>query len=738
MNARTIRPVFLLIAALWLPFSAAAQMTFGVSSSGKYPASVEARVYPSVALTSETVRIDVTVQVDKGNYMYALDPVGDGPVPTSLSAEIEGLLEPVAGSEWTPKPAPKKKFDRGFQTNVFYHAGEVTFSREYRVIGQTPGDYEISGNIRMQICDDVSCLPPRRNPWKFDLMVRNPNAPEQTEKAVEAPAGAQTPAPEAGESAEEEQSADAGEEASVIVAVDESDSADAEEGSDTTVAATTEDPEAAEDVAKTAAAIASQKADLPREPVSYQSETVALAEKSLGGIAIVALLAGLATLLTPCVFPMIPITISFFTKRASQSTPQRVGLCTVYSGSIILGFAILGFGLAILLKVMGFGTERAGTITQIAANPVLNILLAGLFLAFAASLFGMFDIALPSSWANKLQQKQSGRKDAFGAFLMAMVFVIVSFTCTAPIVGPLILLSFEGHWTKPLVGLTMYGVGFAVPFFILGLVPGLIQALPKSGGWLNATKVTMGLIEVAAAMKFLSNADLVRGWGIFTREFVLATWVAISAIITLYLLNSFRMSKDGEVDAIGPMRLSFGVVFGSIAFYLAYGLFGGSLHANVESFLPPQQQNVAAAAPATNTMEQTAENAEGPKMIMNDFARAQEIARKENKPLFVDFTGWTCTNCRLNEIKVFPKPEVKQLMNQYVKVALYTDDKEVGERYQKLQSERFGTFSLPFYVLLSPDDETIATYGGLIRDTSEFVQFLEYGLENAGTKIAAN
>jgi len=694
-------------AMLWIPAALSAQ--FGAATAGafEYPATVAATFDPPVARAGETVRLDVAVTVKAGYHVYSMDPLVDpeayGPFATILEfapppgyVAPDDLEEPVVfgppagleaieGEEWT-EPAPKIKYDTGFETQVRYFTGKVVFSRKFRVAAEPPAEIEAKGAVRMQLCDENSCLPPRATPFSAKLLGR------AADGAVPVPTATPTPEP-------------------------------------TATPEPTPEPTATPEAkgAGTAAPPA------PKPPAKPQSESAKLAERGPFGIVGVAFGLGLLSLLTPCVFPMIPITISFFTKRAAKTTGQRIRLCTVYAGSIVFGFAVVGFGLAVALKVLGIGIKGAGAVNQFAANPWVNIALAVVFLLFAFSLFGAFEIGLPASWANRLQQKGGGRSDAMGAFFMAMVFVIVSFTCTAPIVGPLIVLTFEGSWLTPFVGLTAYAAGFALPFFVLGLLPGALASLPKSGSWLNATKVVMGLVEIAAAMKFVSNTDLVWQWNVFTREVLLAAWAAIALVCGAYLLGMFRTSKDGPDAAVGPGRLLFGTAFASMALYFAFGLFAGRLHPSVESLLPPTTMSPVAASSGGGSKAAPAHE-----YIRNDLDAAIAQSRRENKPLFIDFTGWTCTNCRLNEIKIFPQPEVKKLMDEYVIVQLYTDDlgkdaegNPIGEKYQEYQAREFGTITLPFYATLSPDGEKLANFSGLVRDAEEFKAFLKVGLKDA-------
>ncbi|MCB2155116.1 thioredoxin family protein [bacterium] len=677
-------PILLLLAAL--PGAALAQ-GFGNLSNFRYPAEVSAAFTPSVALPGEEVRLDVTVDLNEGYHIYAMNLGAAGPVATAITIGDSTGVDAIG--EWE-EPAPETKFDLGFQVDVSYHEGKVTFSRTYKAQDIEPGEYKTDGTILIQICDATSCLPPRKMPFSADMMIRMGR--EAAAAAATEPTATPTPEP----TPVVEEVIEVEEPAVVVVESDDS---------------LLEPPPIPGTVNR----------------VSSQSSGSELARAGMAGLAGAAFLLGLISLLTPCVFPMIPITISFFTKRAASTRAKQVGLSSIYAGSIVAGFAILGFGLAVAMRLFGWGVERAGAINQLAANPWLNLGLAALFIVFALSLFGLFEMQLPSSWTQKLQKRSSGRTDAMGAMLMAIVFVIVSFTCTGPIVGPLIVLTLEGHWLKPFVGLTAYAVGFSLPFFVLGLVPQAISALPKSGGWLNSTKVVMGFLELAAALKFLSNSDLVWSWNFFTREILLATWVTISFLTTLYLIGMVRLPHDPEKSAVGPGRLMLAIVFGTISLYLTVGLFGGRLHTFIESYLPP---DAASRRGGTTVVVAGGGHAEVEELdwILNDYEAALALAKKENTPLFVDFTGWTCTNCRLMEKEMFPRPRVNELLEKYILVSLYTDDKDVGEKYQRMQAERFGTFSLPFYAIVTPDEETVATFSGLTRNEDEFVDFLRAGL----------
>ncbi|MBI5154771.1 thioredoxin family protein [Candidatus Poribacteria bacterium] len=670
-HQRILRPILTLLAGALVFLTPMAG--WGQPPGLRYPATVSARFAPASAAPGEVVTLEVTSKLDAGRYQYALKLTSDQPTPTSFEVGNSPAIVPIEGKDWV-EPTPHEKLDGAFEELVQYHEGETTFRREFRVGQVASGEYPINGKLRMQICDNRSCLPSKSTPFAALLTVKAGAPLSSGEQAPPVPV-AESPA------------------------------------------AKLEPP-----------AIHAEPSPAP--PGSQGLG----AGRGLVGFSVVAFLAGLASLLTPCVFPMIPITISFFTKRAAKTNAQRIGLSGLYAGSIVAGFAVFGFGLALAMRVFGLGVEKAGTINQLAASPVLNLLLTVLFVAFAMSLFGLFELQLPSSWVNRLQQKQRGRTDALGAVLMAVVFVLVSFTCTGPIVGPLIVTTLGGSWLKPFAGLTAYGAGFALPFFLLGLVPQALGTLPKSGGWLNSTKVVMGFLEIAAAFKFISNTDLVWQWGLFTRELVLAAWTAIATVTTIYLLGKIRLPHDTPIEAIGPTRLMFGLTFGTLAFYLAFGLFGGRLQDDLESYLPPDRTPHAATAAAPASGQTAAIQGH---FITNDLDRAVALAKSGKRPLFIDFTGWTCTNCRWMEKNMYPRPEVSSRLEKMVVVALYTDDKTHGEKYQEYQAEKFGTITLPYYVILSPDGRVAATFNGMTRDEGEFLRFLDEGIEGASEQLAA-
>ncbi len=424
---------------------------------------------------------------------------------------------------------------------------------------------------------------------------------------------------------------------------------------------------------------------------------------------------GALSLLTPCVFPMIPITVSYFTNHSAGSRAKSVRLATIYSLGIIATFTLLGMLLAIFVGAAG--------INLFASNPWVNLVITGIFLFFAFNLFGAYEITVPTGILTKLdsltRSHEGEGSGIIGALLMGLTFSLTSFTCTSPFVGTILVSASQGDWQQPLVGMLAFSTVFALPFFILALVPQWVTSLPRAGGWMNSVKVAMGFLEVAAAMKFISNVDLIWKWGIFSRTVVLAIWIAIGIILSLYLLGKFQLSHDSKPERIGAFRLVSAILSLAISFYLITGLFGAKL-GEIEAFLPPDANNLTSSVFGGGGERLT--------WIKNDYEGALAKAKAENKRVFIDFTGYTCTNCRWMEANIFVKPEVEAELKNYILSSLYTDgDGEIYEKQQKMEQDTFGTVALPFYAIVDGDGKTIATFPGLTRNTQEFVDFLKKG-----------
>jgi thiol:disulfide interchange protein DsbD len=420
-----------------------------------------------------------------------------------------------------------------------------------------------------------------------------------------------------------------------------------------------------------------------------------------------AALMGALSLLTPCVFPMVPITVSYFTGRAEKNRRVAVTQALVYGAGIVLTFTAVG-------AILAFGFGASG-LNQFAANPWLNLGIAALFIAFALNLFGAFELALPSKLLTRASSADSGRGRYAGTLLMGLAFTLTSFTCTAPFLGTLLVVASQGDWQWPLGGLLAFSSVFALPFVLLAWAPQAVATLPRSGAWLLSVKATMGLLELAAALKFLSNVDLVWSWGIFTREVVIALWIVIGIVLVVYLAGGLRLGHAPKLSRPGIPRWATVVAALVLTIWLGTGLAGQRL-GELEAFLPPGELG----------------GGEGGELAwtVNDYEGALVAAARENRPILIDFTGYTCTNCRWMEANMFTRPEVARELGRFVRVRLYTDGRgEEYLRFQNLQRDTFGTVALPYYAVLSPGGVPVVAFGGLTRDSAQFVSFLQRGLQ---------
>ena len=420
---------------------------------------------------------------------------------------------------------------------------------------------------------------------------------------------------------------------------------------------------------------------------------------------------GAVSLLTPCVFPMIPITVSYFTRKETGAPRRRREALTqaaIYGAGIVLTFTLVGLALAAVFGAAG--------LNRFAANPWVNLAIAGLFIVFALSLFGVYELAVPSRLLTAASRWESGRGRHAGTLLMGLAFTLTSFTCTAPFVGTLLVVAAQGDWQWPLAGMLAYATVFALPFVALALAPRWLSSLPRSGVWLIAVKAVMGLLELAAAMKFLSNVDLVWGWNLLTREVVLVIWMAIAMWLTAYLSGIAGVGRVPRLGRPGVRRAVAAVASAVMVVWLASGL-GGRRLGELEAFLPPA--DLAATTPGGELP-----------WIVNDLDAARAAVAATGRPMLIDFTGYTCTNCRWMEANMFPRPEVARELSRFVRVRLYTDGRgEMYRQFQNMQESLFGTVALPYYAVIAPRGQPLVGFGGLTRSSDEFVAFLRRGLE---------
>lgn len=439
---------------------------------------------------------------------------------------------------------------------------------------------------------------------------------------------------------------------------------------------------------------------------TVEDMAAATTASTLGAYLGLAALMGALSLLTPCVFPMVPITVSYFTGRAEHGRRRSVMQALVYGLGIVLTFTAVGATLAI-----GFG---AAGLNQFAANPWLNLGIAALFIAFALNLFGAFTLALPSRFLTRASTLDAGKGRYVGTLLMGLAFTLTSFTCTAPFLGTLLVVAAQGDWQWPLAGLLVFSSVFAAPFVLLAWAPQALARLPRSGNWLLSIKATMGLLELAAALKFLSNVDLVWGWGVFTRDVVITLWMAIGLLLVLYLVGGTRLGHAPRLTR--PRVGRWAAVVGALLLtvWLGTGLAGQRL-GELEAFLPPGELGGGDHGELA--------------WIVNDYDEALAVASASGQPILIDFTGYTCTNCRWMEANMFTRPEVERELARYVRVRLYTDGRgELYARHQAKQRDTFGTVALPYYAVLSPEGRPVVAFGGLTRDAAHFVAFLQRGL----------
>ena len=412
----------------------------------------------------------------------------------------------------------------------------------------------------------------------------------------------------------------------------------------------------------------------------------------------VAVAGGILAFLTPCVFPMLPVTLVYFGK-GSGPTPSR-SRAGWFAFGIISSFTVLGIAIAVVFGASG--------VARFAANPKVNVALAAIFIFFALNLFGFFELPIPSSWmtrAVKSTQDTNARTPG-GAALLGAVFALTSLTCTAPFVGSLLVMAARGERTLPFTGMLLFSAAFALPFYLLARAPRLLDRLPKAGEWIHALRVCVGFVELAAAVKFIANADVVSNWGVVTRPFVLVSWAALSLALVIYLAVRAARGFSRAASAAAA------IVFAGVTFALASAARGKEVRV-IEPYLPPVRTASAV------------ESGEQGQWILNDLTKARAVAARSGKLVFIDFTGYTCTNCRWMESNIFSRRDVGAEMSRFVLARLYTDGEgKIYEDQQAFQEKQFGTVALPLYAIVRADGTPLITKSGVTRDPREFIAFL--------------
>lgn len=671
---RTICAIAIMLLALMIAVSEA-------SAQGLNPIVLSGRVDPAQVKPGQKAKILITAKIEPTWHLYSLTQPPGGPRPTRITLE-DGMPMTIDGPVRQPKPtiAPDPNFSipgqPPFMTETFER--EAIFTVPVKFAANAPeGPQKFIVKVYFQACDDHQCLPPRTKRVEIDGLITSTAVamaldPTKMAKLMETP----TPLPAASTDATSE----------TPDGTPDATTADAAQGSAPPIAAAT-------------ATDASEDEDLARD----------LKRRGLLNYILFAISVGLLSLLTPCVFPMIPITVSFFTKREHRTTGEAIKQALIYCFGIIFTFTGLGMAMTLIAGPAG--------INRLAASPWMNLFLTTLFVVFALNLFGMFEIRLPTGLITKLDSKsQSGTTAA--TLLMGLTFTLTSFTCTAAFVGTVLVAVTQGEWFWPAVGMLAFSTAFAFPFFLLALFPKWLQSMPKSGGWLNSVKVVMGFLELGAAFKFLSNVDLVWGWNTVSRNLVIAAWIAISVVTAVYLLGKFQLPHDTPVQRLGVVRMLSATFFLGLAFYFLTGLFGGNL-GEWEAMLPPPQTVSANAPSSVGSSHGT---------WLASYDDALKKGKADNKPVFLNFTGVTCTNCRWMESNMFTDQEIRRELENFVLAELYTDRETLeDEKNSQLQADKFQTVALPLYAIIDSDGTILAKFPGLTRDKQEFLAFLKRG-----------
>ena len=646
-------------------------------------------------LSDTEAEIVFTAAIDKGWHVYSTELGDGGPISATFNVdktsgiELLGKLKPVGKEVAT--------FDKLFEMKVRYFENTAKFIQKVKLTG---GAYEIEGYLEYGACDDESCLPPTEVPFKFSGVAKTANA---------AAAKAEQP---------EKKEVEKKEEAAPVVSKD-------------TVAMMELVPATTTD-ASTGIQPAVASGELWKPVIS---ELQALGEEHTQGdmswiyIFVTGFLGGLLALFTPCVWPIIPMTVSFFLKR-SKDKKKGIRDAWTYGASIVVIYVALGLAITLI-----FG---ASALNALSTNAIFNILFFLMLVVFAASFFGAFEITLPSKWSNAVDSKAESTTGLLSIFLMAFTLSLVSFSCTGPIIGFLLVhVSTTGSIVAPAIGMLGFAIALALPFTLFALFPSWLKSMPKSGGWMNVIKVTLGFLELAFALKFLSVADLAYGWRLLDRETFLALWIVIFALLGFYLLGKIKFPHDDDDNKVGVTRFFMALVSLAFAVYMVPGLWGAPLKA-VSAFAPPMQTQ-------DFNLYKNEVHAK-----FDDYDLGMEYARLNGKPVMLDFTGYGCVNCRKMEAAVWTDPKVSDLINNdYVLITLYVDNKTpltepvkivengtertlrtVGDKWSYLQRVKFGANAQPFYVLLDNQGKPLNKSYAYDEDIPKYIEFLQTGLEN--------
>ena len=659
---------------------------------------VQAQIQEPVKFKSELKTLQAgeaevvfTGTIDKGWHVYSTDLGDGGPISATFN------VESISGAELVGKLKPVGKevaaFDKLFEMKVRYFENTAQFVQKLKLTG---GEYKVEGFLEYGACNDENCLPPTQVPFKFSGKAEG--------TAVNGPAADK--AADAG-NVELEKSSDTAQTAAMaVIGGAESDTGINVAGDGTT------------DLWKPVI-----------DELQALGETVSQEDMSWIYIFITGFVGGLLALFTPCVWPIIPMTVSFFLKRCKDKK-KGIRDAWTYGASIVVIYVGLG-----LLVTGIFG---ANALNSLSTNAVFNIFFFLMLVVFAASFFGAFEITLPSKWSNAVDSKAEKTGGLLSIFLMAFTLSLVSFSCTGPIIGFLLVqVSTTGNMIAPAIGMLGFAIALALPFTLFALFPSWLKSMPKSGGWMNVIKVTLGFLELAFALKFLSVADLAYGWRILDRETFLALWIVLFALLGFYLLGKVKFPHDDDDTKVSVPRFFMALASLAFAVYMLPGLWGAPLKA-VSAFAPPMQ-----------TQDFNLYNNEVHAKF-DDYDLGMEYARQHGKPVMLDFTGYGCVNCRKMELAVWTDPKVSDIINNdYVLITLYVDNKTplsspvkimengtertlrtVGDKWSYLQRVKFGANAQPFYVLIDNEGKPLNKSYSYDESIPKYIEFLQTGLEN--------
>ena len=637
-----------------------------------------------------------TATADKGWHLYDMNLPEGGPISTSFT------FETLTGAELIGTPtasvAPTTVYDEQFAMNLRWYPGTASFTQKFKVTDAAT--FKMEGQIEFMACNDETCLPPDQIDFSYtkrDIRMEGA-ATGTTEETVE-------PEPSA------------------------------EEPTEAPATPATDTPAVGDQPKSQASHAPAVLTDAPAlwTPVidqlkAFGDATVAAADTSWLFIFFAGFLGGFIALLTPCVWPMIPMTVSFFLKR-TKDRKKAIRDAVTYGLSIIVIYLVMG-----LLITGLFG---ASALNNLSTNAIFNIIFFLLLVVFAVSFFGAFELVLPAAWTNKMDAKADSTTGFLSIFFMSFTLVLVSFSCTGPIIGTLLVQAASmGTAVGPAIGMFGFALALSIPFSLFAIFPNLLQNMPKSGGWLNSVKVVLGFLELALALKFLSVADLAYGWRLLDRETFIVLWIVIFCMLGAYLLGKIKFSHDSEVKYVSVPRLFMSIISFAFALYMVPGLWGAPLKA-ISAFAPPLYTQ------DFNLYESEVHAA------FDDYEAGMAYAKKVGKPVMIDFSGYGCVNCRKMEASVWTDPKVKQLLEQdYVLITLIVDDKTnlpapieiqengkvrklktVGDKWSYLQRSKFGANAQPFYILLDGEGMPLAPSYAFDEDVSKYIQFLQDGLK---------